>query len=74
MTITLELRPEVERELEARAEARGVRVAEIVRELVERGAERTGQKLIDVCVQIRGLADDLDLARSSAAGRAVDLS
>lgn len=68
MTITLELRPEVERGLLAQAQAKGISLTDYVEEIVAREAHvsmaeaptqaRTGQALIDVCAEVRGLLTD----------------
>lgn len=72
MTITLDLRLEIERGLLAQAEAKGISLADHVREIVAREAQasiaeapkpfRTGQALVDVCAEVRGLltAEEID--------------
>ena len=63
MTITLDLRPEIERGLLAQATARGLSLTDFVKEIVvreahvsrERPPHRTGQELIDACAKVRGL-------------------
>ncbi len=72
MTLTLDLRPEIERSLVAQARAKGVSLAELAEEVLAREAQagetampiRTGQELIDICARVRGLADDLDFDRN----------
>ncbi len=87
MTITLDLKPEIERGLLARAEAKGVSLTEYVNEIVVREAHvttpeagpspRTGQALVDVCAEIRGLLTDEEIdtmfARNRSMSRAVEL-
>jgi hypothetical protein len=82
MTITLDLKPEIERGLLAQAQARGVSLKDYVQEIVAREvhvqeaptSRQTGQELIDICARVRGLADDLDTTRNPSTGRPVDLS
>lgn len=87
MTITLDLQPEIEKGLLAKAQARGVSLADYVTEIVAREAQaeaeptpppRTGQALIDVCAEVRGLLSDDEIdhmfARNRSMSRPVDLS
>jgi hypothetical protein len=87
MTITLELRPEVEQELLTQAHLRGVSLTEFAQEILTREAhaseappmplDRTGQALIDVCAEVRGLLTDEEIdkmfARNRSLSRPVDL-
>ena len=87
MTITLDLKPEIERGLLAQAEAKGVSLSEFVNEIVAREAQvpvaeagpqpRTGQALIDVCAEVRGLLTDEEIdtmfARNRSMSRPVEL-
>ena len=87
MTITIDLRPEIERGLLAQARAKGVSLAEHVKEIIARAAEdslaepaaqtRTGQALIDVCAEVRGLLSDEEIdtmfARNRSMSRSVEL-
>lgn len=87
MTITLDLRPEVERGLLAQAQAKGLSLTDYVKEIVARevhvsmaealAPHRTGQDLIDVCAEIRGLLTDEEIAtmfaRNRLMSRPVDL-
>ncbi|MEZ5353241.1 MAG: hypothetical protein R2762_11445 [Bryobacteraceae bacterium] len=66
MTLTIHLRPEIERSLLVKARAKGVPLADYAREVLVRDAQaaetprrRTGQEMIDVCARVRGMADDL---------------
>jgi len=81
LTITLDLKPEIERGLIAQAKARGVSLQDYVQEIVAREAHtvvpaagRKGQELLDILVQVRGLADDLDVTRNPSLGRTMDHS
>lgn len=84
MTITLDIRPEVEKGLRAQAMARGVSLTDYVNEIVIREAhvspepprQRTGQELVDVCAKVRGLLTDEEVdtlfSRTPSFGRPVD--
>ena len=89
MTITIELRPEIERGLLAQAQAKGVSLADYAQEILAREAHvseaaptllphRTGQALIDACAKVRGILTDDEIdtmfARSRSVSRPVDLS
>jgi len=87
MTITIDLRPEIESGLLAQAKARGVSLTDYVKEIVVREAHvslveaepkpRTGQALIDVCADVRGLLTDEEIdnmfARNRSMSRSVEL-
>ena len=88
MTISFDLRPDIERGLLAQAQAKGVSLTDYVKEIVAREAQahvspaestppRTGQALIDVCAEIRGLLTDEEIdtmfARNRSMSRPVDL-
>lgn len=87
MTITIELRPEIESGLLAQAQARGISLRDYVREIVVDAAlagmskvappPRTGQALIDVCAEIRGVLTDEEIdtifARNRSMSRSVEL-
>lgn len=87
MTITLDLKPEIERGLLAQAQAKGISLTDYVKEIVVREAHvsmteapaphRTGQALIDVCAEVRGLLTDEEIdtmfARNRSMSRSVDL-
>ena len=89
MTLTLDLHPEIERGLLAQAKAKGISLADYAQEILMREAHvseadptltlpRTGQALIDVCAEIRGILtdDEIDImfARNRSISRPVDLS
>lgn len=84
MTITIDLQPEVERGLLAQANARGVSLHDYAQQVLAREAcvspeleERTGQALVDVCAEVRGLLSDEEVdtlfARNRMPSRPVDL-
>ena len=83
MTITLDLKPDVERGLLAQAQAKGVSLSEYVQEIVTRQAKPvehasgTGQELLDIGARVRGLLTDEEVdsifARNHSASRPVDL-
>ena len=83
MTITLDLKPDIERGLLAQAQAKGVSLSEFVQEIVTRqatpveNASGTGQELLDIGARVRGLLTDEEVdslfARNRSASRPVDL-
>ena len=88
MTLTIDLRPEIERGLLAQAQAKGVSLTDYVKEIVSREVQNstarpaqphlTGQALIDVCAEVRGILTDEEIdtlfARNRSVSRPVDLS
>jgi cytochrome c1 len=82
MTITVDIRPEVQAELARQAASRGRAVEAYAASLLEEavdlpaGASRTlpGKSLREVFEAVRGLADDVDFSRNPSTGRPVDLS
>jgi hypothetical protein len=88
MTITVDIRPEIQAELARQAAARGSAIeayaASLLEQAVEVSAEpltatekqnREGRKsLEEVFAMVRGLADDVDFSRNPSMGRPVDLS
>jgi hypothetical protein len=85
MTITLDIRPEIEKGLLAQATARGVSLADYLQEIVAREAHvapdpahqsGTGQALVDACAKVRGLLTDEEVdtlfRRNASFGRPVD--
>ena len=88
VTITVNIKPEVQAELARRAASHGSPVeayaASLLEEAVDLPAEtltnaekrqREGTKsLVEVCAMVRGLADDVDFSRNPSTGRPVDLS
>jgi hypothetical protein len=86
MTLTIDLQPEIERGLLAQAQAKGVSLTDYAQEILAREAHvseaepappRTGQALIDVCAEVRGLLTDEEIdtmfARNRSMSRPVDL-
>ncbi|HEY7387913.1 MAG TPA: hypothetical protein VH640_05360 [Bryobacteraceae bacterium] len=83
MTITLDIRPEVQAELERQAAAEGRAIEAIAVDLLEMAVRlpesprRTGQDLIDVCAEVRGLLTDNEIekifTRNRSTARPVDL-
>jgi hypothetical protein len=82
MTITVDIRPEVQAELARQAASRGRAVEAYAASLLEEavdlpaGASRPlpGKSLREVFEAVRGLADDVDFSRNPSTGRPVDLS
>ena len=82
MTITVDIKPEVEAELARQAAAHGSAVeayaASLLKEALRRPsgapAPARGKSLREVFQAVRGLADDVDFRRNPATGRRVDLS
>jgi hypothetical protein len=87
VTITVDIRPEVQAELARQAAAHGRAIEAYVASLLEeavhlpgRGAnngENQGQRkksLVEVCAMVRGLTEDLDFSRDPSTGRPIDLS
>ena len=85
MTITVDIRPEVQAELARQAAAQGraleAYAASLLEEAVhvppERLPRRTGQELIDACAKVRGLLTDEEVdtvfRRTPSFARPVDL-
>lgn len=85
MTITLDIRPEVEAALARQAELAGRAFEAYAAELLEDAAHLPGSSVIpdgteprrsleEVFAMVRGLADDLDFSRNPSTGRPLDLS
>jgi hypothetical protein len=88
MTITVDIRPEVQAELVRQAAASGSAIeayaASLLEEAVEVPAEPLtatekqngeGRKsLVEVCAMVRGLANDVDFSRNPSTRRPVGLS
>jgi hypothetical protein len=85
MTITVDIRPEVQAELARQATAHGRAIEAYVASLLEdavhlpasdtetrRQEER--KNLVEVCAMVRGLTEDVDFSRDPSTGRPVDLS
>ena len=85
VTITVDIRPEVQTELARQAAARGRALEAHAASLLEEAAHvppeqlprRTGQELIDACAKVRGLLTDDEVdtlfSRNSSFARPVDL-
>ena len=87
MTITVDIRPEVQAELARQATARGRAVEAYAATLLEEAvhlpaetltsAERRKpegrRSLVEVCAMVRGLTDDVDFSRNPSTDRPVDL-
>jgi hypothetical protein len=83
MTITVDLKPEVQAELARLAASNGKPVedyaASLLEEAVHLSPETLGnserpKNLVEVCAMVRGLTDDLDFSRDRSPGRSVDFS
>jgi hypothetical protein len=88
MTITVDIRPEVQSELARQAASKGRAIEAYVASLLEEAVhlpagERTdagepkrqkGKSLVEVCAMVRGLTDDVDFSRSPSTDRPIDLS
>jgi hypothetical protein len=82
MTITVDIRPEVQAELARQAASRGSAIEDYAARLLEEavclpaGATQPppGKSLREVFDAVRGLADDVDFTRNPSTGRPVDLS
>jgi hypothetical protein len=87
MTITVDIRPEVQAELARQAASRGSAIEDYAATLLEEAihlptgmpisAERRkpeGRKgLVEVCAMVRGLTDDVDFSRDPYTDRPVEL-
>lgn len=85
MTLTIELKPEIERSLLARASAKGISLAAFAQEVLAREASPevpaislTGQALVDSAARVRGLLSDSEIdllfSRTPSQSRPVDFS
>lgn len=82
MTITVDIRPEVQAELARQAASHGRAIEDYAASLLEEavdvpaGATQSsqGKSLREVFEAVRGLADDIDFSRNPSTGRPVDLS
>ena len=82
MTITVDIRPEVQAELARQAASHGRAIeayaASLLEEAVDRPAGATrpprDKSLREVFEAVRGLADDVDFSRNPSTGRPIDLS
>jgi len=87
MTLTLEIRPEVEAELARQAAGQGRTIEAVATGLLEQAVRlpaeppatgRSGQTLIDACAEVRGLLTDEEIdrmfRRNPSTARPVDLA
>jgi hypothetical protein len=87
MTITLDIKPEVQAELARQAAANGreleAHALKLLEEAVHVLAGPTGggprerkasQNLVEVCAMVKGMTDDVDFSRDSSTDRLIDLS
>jgi hypothetical protein len=82
MTITVDIRPEVQAELARQAASRGTRIEAYAASLLEEAVQLPSgaaqpvhdKSLVEVCARVRGLADDAEFSRNPSTGRPVDLS
>ena len=78
MTVTIELRPEVERELATQAAARGMDVPAYVATLLEQAAHQTEkpkrkQTLSEFLLESPLAGSEIDIVRDKNAGRTIEL-
>lgn len=86
MTITVDIRAEVEAELARQAAVQGRAIEAVAATLLEEAIHHlpssTGaqhekperKSLVEVCAMVRGLTDDVDFSRNTSTSRPVDLS
>ena len=88
MTITLDIRLEVQAELARQAASRGSAIEDYAARLLEEAVhlpaatpinaekpKREGKmSLVEVCAMVRGLTDDVDFSRNPSTDRPVELS
>jgi len=83
MTITVDIKPEVQAELARQAASSGKPLEDYAARLLEEAVHlpagtstepRKPMNLVEVCAMVRGLADDVDFSRNPSTGRPVDLS
>jgi hypothetical protein len=87
MTITVDIRPELQAELARQAASRGSAIEDYAASLLEEAVHlpsgtsthaqkrrREGRKsLVEVCAMVRGLTDDVDFSRNPSTDRPVEL-
>ncbi len=87
MTITVDIRPEVQAELARQAASRGRAIEDYAATLLEEAVHlpveapanaekrnREGTKsLVEICAMVRGLTDDVDFSRNPSTDRPVEL-
>jgi len=85
MTITLDIRPEIQAELARQAAAQGSALEEYAVSLLEKAVnsppeaiqshhDASRKTLREIFESVRGLADDVDFSRDKSTARPVDLS
>jgi hypothetical protein len=79
VTITVDIRPEIQAELARQAASHGRAIEAYAASLLEEainlpvGTSR-GRSLREVFEAVRGLADDIDFSRNPSTGRSIDLA
>lgn len=79
MTITVDIRPEIQAELARQAASHGRAIEAYAASLLEEainlpvGTSR-GRSLREVFEAVRGLADDIDFSRNPSTGRSIDVA
>ena len=81
MTITIDIRPEVQAELARQAASHGSAIEDYATSLLEEAAHLPHERrspegrtsLVEVCAMVRGLTDDVDFSRNSSEGRPANL-
>jgi plasmid stability protein len=81
MTITLNIRADVEAELTRQAAAQGRGLEDHAGQLLEKAVQTNGARqvtdqpnnLVEVCAMVQGLTDDLDFGRNPSNGRPIEL-
>lgn len=85
MTITVDIRPEVEAELARQAAVQGRAIEAVAATMLEEAVQLPSstaaqhekperKSLVEVCAMVRGLTDGVDFSRNTSTGRPVDLS
>jgi hypothetical protein len=79
VTITVDIRPEIQAELARQAASHGRAIEAYAASLLEEainlpvGTSR-GRSLREVFEAVRGLADDIDFSRNPSTGRSIDVA
>ena len=87
MTITVDIRPEVQAELARQAASRGSAIEDYAATLLEEAAHlpaetpattekrkrEGGKSLVEICAMVRGMTDDVDFTRNPSTDRPVEL-
>jgi plasmid stability protein len=88
VSITVNIKPEVQAELARRAACHGSPVEAYAANLLEEAVQLPSEdlanterrkreergSLVEVCAMVRGLTDDIDFSRNPSTGRPIDLS